>query len=410
MEVQTPLLEETLPGSLYLATPYKNPFGSLLALYVVVKSPQSGILLKLPGEVVANTTTGQLTSVFDDLPQLPFSYFRLHFREGQRSPLATPPLCGTYTTTAALTPWANPERVLHDTATFQVSSGVGGAPCPAGGVPPFSPGFTAGTLNNEAGSYSPLGLRITRKDGEQEITGFSTLMPPGLTGNLTGVPFCSEAQIAAAEAQSGAQAESAPACPAASQIGHSLVGVGVGSVLAYNPGRLYLAGPYQGAPFSVVDVTAAKVGPFDLGTVVVRLPLQIDPKTAQVSIPQGAADQIPHIIDGIVVHIREIQVQVDRPGFMRNPTSCEPLGLTATVYGSGRNFTSAADDQPSTTSSRFQAADCASLAFKPKFTAYTKANHTRKNGAYLHVTSNRAKGRPTSKKCMWSYPRRCHRC
>ena len=385
VEVETPLLEQTLKGELFLATPYANPSGSLLGLYVVIKNPETGILLKLVGEVVPNETTGQLVSVFDNLPQLPFSHFRLHFREGQRSPLVTPPACGTYTTQAELTPWATPGDVLHDAATFQVTSGVGGGACPSGGVPPFKPGLIAGTLNNSAGSYSPLDLRITRNDGEQEITGFSSSLPAGVTANLSGVPFCGEAEIAHARGATGAQEEVAPSCPLASQIGHTLVGVGVGSVLAYTPGRLYMAGPFEGAPFSVVAITSAKVGPFDLGTVVVHLPLQINPVTAAVSIPAGAADQIPHIIKGIVVHVRDIRVYVDRPDFMLNPTNCSPLTFGASVIGSGANFVSSADDVASSVDGPFQAANCANLQFKPSFKASTSGRTSRKAGASLTV-------------------------
>lgn len=389
VEVETPLLEQVLKGSLYLATPYQNPFGSLLGLYVVIKNPETGVLLKLPGKVTPNETTGQLVSEFDNLPQLPFSHFRLHFREGQRSPLATPDACGTYTTTADLMPYANPSQVLHDTASFQIESGIAGGPCPTGGVPPFKPGLIAGTLNNQADAYTTTYVEITRNDSEQEITGFSTLLPPGVTGNLTGVPFCSQADIAAAIARStkqggGAEEEANPSCPVASEIGHTQVGVGVGTVLAYNPGKLYLAGPYEGAPFSVVSITAAKVGPFDLGTVIVHLPLDIDPLTAQVSIPQGAADQIPHIVKGIVVHVRDIRVYVDRPDFTLNPTNCEPLSLSATVYGAGANPASPANI-PSTTTDRFQAANCANLAFKPTFTASTSSTVSKTNGTSLHV-------------------------
>ncbi len=385
VEVETPLLEQTLKGSLFLATPYQNPFGSLLSLYVVVKNPETGVLLKLPGKVVPNLITGQLVSEFDNLPELPFSHFRLTFRQGQRSPLVTPSACGTYTTQAELTPWANPENVLHDTSTFQVTTGIGGGPCPAGGVPGFKPNLIAGTLNNDAGSYSPLDIRITRNDGEQEITGLSTQLPPGLTANLTGVPFCSEADIALAKTKSGAQEEGEPSCPVASQIGRTLVGVGVGSVLAYTPGKLYMAGPYEGAPFSVVAITSAKVGPFDLGTVIVHLPLQLDPNTAVVSIPAGAADQIPHIVKGIVVHVRDIRVYVDRSDFTKNPTNCSPLSFGAGVIGSGQNFVSPSDDVTAGLNDPFQVANCANLSFKPGFQVTTSGKTSKANGASLAV-------------------------
>jgi hypothetical protein len=390
VEVETPLLEgKLLHGQVFIATPYQNPFGSLVALYMVIKEPSLGIVLKVPGRVDLDPQTGRLTTTFGEapyeVPQFPFSHVRFHFRDGARAPLVTPPACGQYTTNIVLTSWANPDSPFTATPTFTIDHGLNGGPCPSGGLAPFQPGLIAGTVNNSAGGFSPMSVRITRNDGEQEITGFSTQLPPGLTANLTDVPFCSQAQIAAAETRSGAQEQSEPSCPAASQIGHTLVGVGVGSVLAYTPGKLYMAGPFEGAPFSVVAITSAKVGPFDLGTVTVHLPLQIDPVTARVSIPAGAADQIPHIVKGIVVHVRGIRVYVDRQGFTLNPTNCEPLSLSATVYGAGQDTGSPADDVPSTATGRFQAADCANLAFKPSFKVSTSGKTSRNNGASLSV-------------------------
>jgi hypothetical protein len=385
VEVNSPLLEQTLRGSVFIARQKENPFHSLLALYVVVKDPETGVLIKIAGHLEPNLSTGQLVSVFDDLPQLPFSHFRLSFRQGQRSPLITPPVCGTYTTQATLYPWSAPETPVHEGATFHVTSGVAGSPCPAGGVPPFQPRVRAGTLNNSAGAYSPFDIDIARSDSEQEITGFSSLLPSGLTANLTGVPFCSESDIALARTKTGAQEETEPSCPAASQIGHTLVGVGVASVLAYTPGKLYMAGPYEGSPFSIVAITSAKVGPFDLGTVVVHLPLQIDPTTATVSVAAGGSDQIPHIIDGIIVHVRDIRVYVDRPNFTLNPTNCKPLSFSATVIGSGQNFANPADDVPVTVNNPFEAANCANLAFKPSFKVSTSGKTSRTSGASLTV-------------------------
>ena len=381
---RTPLLEEPAEGSLYLAEPYKNKFGSLLAIYMVLRARERGVLIKQVGHVVPDPVTGQLVTTFENLPPLPYSGFSLHFREGARAPLATPTTCGEYRTVAQLTPFSSTSPVQRS-ASFQIEHGVDGGPCPAGGAPPFAPGLNAGTANNAAGAYSPLDLQITRKDGEQEITGFTTQLPEGLTANLNGVPFCSEAQIALARSKSGVAEEAEPSCPAGSQIGHSQVGVGVGTTLAYAPGKLYLGGPFEGAPFSIVSISAAKVGPFDLGTVVVHLPLQVDPITARVSIPQGAADQIPHIIDGIIVHVRDIQIYVDRQNFTSNPTSCERKTFAATVYGSGQNFASPSDDVPAAVGSPFQAADCASLAFKPAFSATTSGKVSKADGTSLNV-------------------------
>ncbi len=381
---KTPLIEEPVEGSLYLAEPYKNKFGSLLAIYMILRAPERGVLIKQAGHVVPNPVTGQLVTTFENLPPLPYSTFHLHFREGARAPLATPPTCGQFKTVTDLTPFSSSTPVERD-SFFTIEHGEEGGACPSGGTPPFNPGLVAGTANNAAGAYSPLNLQITRKDGEQEVTGFTTQLPEGLTANLNGIPFCSEAQIALARSKSGTAEEAEPSCPAGSEIGHSQVGVGVGTVLAYAPGKLYFGGPFEGAPFSIVSISAAKVGPFDLGTVVVHLPLQVDPITAKVSIPQGPSDQIPHIIKGIIVHVRDIKIYVDRPNFTSNPTSCEHKTFAATVYGSGQNFSSPSDDVPAAAGSPFQAADCASLAFKPQFSATTSGKVSKADGTSLNV-------------------------
>ena len=383
----SPLIEEPIEGAIYLASPYQNPFKSLVAGYLVARARDRGVLVKQAGEIELDPSTGQITGTFDGLPPLPYSSFEVKFREGTRAPLVNPPTCGTYQTQVTLTPFSveNDTEATRRTSNVQVDSGLGGGACPSGGMPPFAPSLVTGTLNNAAGHYSPLYVRIERKDGEQEITGFSTQLPPGLSGNLSGIPFCGDAAIQRAREQTGAEAQSNPACPAGSLIGHTIAEAGVGPVLAQTPGNLYLSGPFDGAPFSVVSVTAAKVGPFDLGTVAVHLPLNIDPITAQVSIPSGPADQIPHIIDGVVIHLRAIRVYVDRQSFTLNPTSCPVKSITDVVNGAGQNVASPADDTTAANSSRFQAADCASLAFKPAFKVSTSGKTSRANGASLHV-------------------------
>jgi hypothetical protein len=384
VEVETPLLEEPLEGALFIAKPYANPFNSLLALYFVIKDPAKGIVIKQPAEVVPDPQTGRLVTIVENIPQLPFSHFTLHFREGSRSPLVTPPGCGTYDATAELTPWSGGAPVTT-TSGFQIISGIGGGPCPAGGVPPFTPEATTGTLNNNAGNYSSLDLRISRKDGEQELTRFSTTLPPGLTGNLSGIPFCPDSSIEVSRHKTGVQEQVEPSCPAASEIGHTLVGAGVGGVLAWAPGKIYLAGPYNGSPLSVVSITSAKVGPFDLGTVVIRFGLHIDPSTAQVSIDSAGSDPIPHIIDGIVVNVREIHAYIDRSKFILNPTSCNPMSVQNAVTGAGANLTSPTDDITVALNSPFQAADCANLSFKPGFQVTTSGKTSKANGASLAV-------------------------
>lgn len=384
----SPLIEEPIEGAIYLAAPYDNPFKTLLAGYLVARARDRGVIVKQAGRIELNPSTGQITASFEGLPPLPYSSFEVRFREGTRAPLVNPPVCGSYESEVSLTPFSveSDAEAATRTSGFQVNSGIDDGPCPPAGVPPFAPSLTAGTINNAAGHYSPLYLRIERKDGEQEITGFGTQLPPGLTGNLSGILFCTEADVRRAREQSGAEAEASPVCPAASEIGHTIAEAGVGSVLAQTPGRLYLGGPFEGAPFSVVSVTSAKVGPFDLGTVVVHLPLAIDPVTAQVSIPSDAQEQIPHIIDGVVIHLRTIRIYIDREHFTINPTSCAPMTLAARVIGSGANFASAADDVPASSGDRFQAANCANLAFKPSFRVSTSAKATRKDGASLSVS------------------------
>jgi hypothetical protein len=357
-------------GSLFLATPYENPFGSLIALYVVLRNPTLGIVVKQPLRVRTDPVTGQLTTTAEAMPQLPFSDFQLHFREGARSPLASPPSCGSYEAKALLYPSTGSAPVSVASA-FPIVSGPESKACPTAGLPPFRPGLIAGTLNNAAGHFSPFNLRISRTDSEQEITHFSIKLPPGIAAKLATVPYCSEAQIARARSRSqarggGALEQRNPSCPAQSLIGRTLAGFGVGSAQAYAPGKLYLAGPYRGSSLSMVSITAAQIGPFDLGTVVVREALQIDPETAEVFIDSTGSDPIPHIIDGIPVHLRDLRAYVDRPGFVLNPTSCRRTSTASTLLGSGLDFGSAADDRPVTVSTPFQAADCAALGFKPE--------------------------------------------
>jgi hypothetical protein len=375
VEVETPLLEEPVNGSLFVAKPYENRFGSLLALYMVIRNKNVGVVVRQALKIELDPVTGRITSVADDLPQLPFSHFRLRFREGARSPLATPPGCGTYNATAVLTPWSGGAPVTSNSA-FQIVSGPAGAPC-SSAIRPFRPTLVAGTLNNSAGRYSPFNLRLTRSDGEQEITRVSIKLPPGVIGKLAGIPYCPEGAIAAAKLQSGAAELRSPSCPLASEVGRSLAGSGVGPSLAYAPGKLYLAGPYNGSALSLASVTAAKVGPFDLGTVVVRFALRVDPETAEVFIDSASSDPFPRIIDGVPVHLRDVRAYADRPQFVLNPTSCKPTETAGTVFGSGLDLASAAAGLLAGVSSPFQAADCASLGFKPRLALSLKGGTKR---------------------------------
>ncbi len=386
--VHTPLLQEPAEGSLYLAAPYENQFGTLAALYMVARAPERGVFVKQAGRIDLNPATGQIVTTFENLPPLPFSTFQLHFREGARAPLATPQACGSYTTTAKLTPFSSNEAIERF-ASFQIEGGPSGGPCPSGGLPPFRPGLIAGSINNAAGHFSPFNVRLFRSDQEQEFTRFSIKLPPGITAKLAGTPYCPESGIALAESRTGvhgAQEElSSPSCPAASEVGRSLAGAGVGQALAYAPGKIYLAGPYHGSNLSIVAITAAKVGPFDLGNVVIRYALKIDPETAEVFIDATGSDPIPHIIRGVAVHARDIRAYVDRAGFTLNPTDCTRTSTASTLLGSGLDFSSEADDRPVTVSTPYQAADCAALPFKPKLSLKLKGGTRR--GAYPALTA-----------------------
>ena len=375
-------MEETLKGSLYLAKPYANPEHTLIALYMAIASARYGVIFKVPLKVEPDPRTGQLITTAEGLPQWPFSHFRLHFREGARSPLVTPPSCGTHTVQAMLYPSSGGAPV-ESTSSFEIIAGPNGAPCPSGGQP-FNPGFEAGSINNAAGRYSPFDMRLTRQDGDQDLTRFSAELPPGMIGRLAGTAQCPAAAIAQARSRSGqnggAEEQADPSCPADSQIGRVIAGAGVGQVLTYVPGSLYLAGPYNGAPLSVVAIVPALAGPFDAGTVVTQEALRIDPLSAEVEADGSASDPIPHILKGIPLAVRDVQVYVDKPDFTLNPTSCEPSATLATLWAGGQDVFSAADDAPHSLAARFQAASCASLGFTPKLSLKLRGSKPTRGG------------------------------
>jgi hypothetical protein len=371
--IASPLVEGGLQGSVFLAEPddranslpgAENPFDSLLAIYVVAKAPERGLMVKLAGKLEADPTTGRLTATFDGLPQLPYTDFDIHFRSGQRSPLASPPTCGGYVAPVELTLWADPGATFRDISSFFIDKGIGGEGCPSG-TAPFTPTASGGALNSFAGAYTPFYLHLTRTDEQQEITSYSATLPPGMLANLSGVARCPDAAIEAAKAGSGTRTEDEPPCPAGSLVGHTISGYGVGSALAYAPGRLYLAGPYHGHPLSLVAIDSAKVGPFDLGTIVVRFAFSVNPLTAQLRLDSSGSDPIPHIIDGIPIHLRDVRIYIDRPEFTVNPTDCGPLSYTSTLTGSAAPFTNPTT-ATATITNPFQVSDCSALRFAPK--------------------------------------------
>jgi hypothetical protein len=388
--VQTPLFEdvagrEFFNGAIYLASPRNNPSGNLVAVYLVAKLPSRGVMIRLAGKIDPNPSDGTITATFEGLPELPYTDLEMNFRAGQRAFLISPPSCGEAITRTEMTPWSNETTVPSTPTTSDITSGVEFGPCPVG-TPPFNIEATTGGINSNVNSYTPYYVHLTRHDTDQEITSYSLVLPKGITGKLAGVPYCPEADIEAARANTGVGEETHPSCPAASQVGRTVTGYGVGPALTYASGRIYLAGPYHGAPLSLVTVNSATVGPFDLGTIVIRSAFQVDPHTAQLRIDSSASDPIPHIIDGIPLHLREIRIYVDRPNFTHNPSSCEPSQLESTLTGSGATFESKADDSSVTISRHFQLLNCSTLGFKPKLGIRLRGNFHRGGYPQLRAT------------------------
>jgi hypothetical protein len=381
VELKTPLLEGTLGGNIYLATQESNPFHSLIALYLVVESPRDGILLKLPGEVRADPVTGQLTATFDNNPQLPFEDLTLKFRGGgARATLATPEICGVYKTTGSLTPWSEPQSgppAQIDEPGFAISGNCSSSAA----ARPFAPSFEAGTTGTGAGAYSPLVVKVNRNDGEQELTSLDFTLPKGLIGKLAGIPYCSDAAISSAESKTGKAEQANPSCPAASRLGSVDTSAGFGSEPFHVGGHIYLAGPYKGAPVSSVVITPALAGPFDLGNVVVRAPLYIDHETAALT---AKSDPIPTILRGIPLKLRSVTINVDRPGFILNPTNCTPMTASASIGGG-----SGATASPT---NRFQVGDCEKLKFAPKLALSLKGGTTRNGHPALTAILNQPAG------------------
>jgi hypothetical protein len=398
LKVHTPIFDEQfegdlLTGGVYLAKPddpatatpgQENPFDSLIAIYILAKSPARGTMVKLAGELTPNPSDGTLTAHFDHLPQLPYTELEVAFRSGQRSFLITPPRCGYVPTEIEALPYGSAEA-LDEISYTLIKTGPDGGACPSG-TPPFEPKVVAGAVNSNVNSFTPYFVHISRADTEQEITSYSLTLPKGVTGKLAGVAQCPDAAIEAAKAKRGFEEAAAPSCPADSLIGHTLTGYGVGSALTYTEGRVYLAGPYHGAPLSLVTINPATVGPFDLGTVVIRSAFQVDPHSAQLRLDSRASDPIPHILDGVVLHLREIRIYVDRPQFTHNPSSCEPSTLESQITGSGVAFDNPADDSLSSPSSFFQLLNCRVLGFQPRLGVRLRGGTHRRAYPQLRVT------------------------
>jgi hypothetical protein len=370
VRIKTPLLSHELEGSLYLGTPApggeggKNPFGSLLALYLVAEDPVSGVLVKLAGEGHVDESTLRISTTFRNTPQVPFEDLKINLFGGPRASVSTPPSCGDYATDAAFTPWSGTPtvNVLGPPEEFQITAGVGGSGCPSG--VPFNPGFSAYSTNPTAGAFTGFQLELSRPDSDQALSGLAMHLPAGIAAMLSSVTLCSEAQAASS------------ACPPDSQVGHATAIAGLGSEpYVQEGGRVFITGPYGGAPFGLEIVTPAKAGPFDLGYVTVRSKLLIDPNTAAVTI---VSDPLPTQLKGIPLQLKRVLVSVDRPNFQFNPTNCAPMSINATIQG--------AQGASAAVSSPFQVGNCAALAFAPKLTASAAGNASKANGTTFAVT------------------------
>jgi hypothetical protein len=377
--IDTPVLSDQLQGSIYLARQHENPFDSLLALYIAVKGP--GFYLKVPGKAELDPDTGRLTTVFDDTPQLPYSKLQVQLKDGPRAALSTPRECGTYTIRTEFRSWAQPDVPVVSDSMFKVEQG-----CGAGSR--FDPGFDAGTTDLTAGGSASFMLQVTRQDGEQNLAAIDVTLPEGLLAKLAGVQVCGDAAAATGD------------CPTASQVGRVTVGAGSGPNPIYvpeagkAPTAAYLAGPYKGAPYSIVVKVPAQAGPFDLGTVAVRSGIYVDPVTTRASVK---SDALPQILQGIPIAYRDVRVEVDRPGFIQNPTGCDLRKVESTIHGSG--------GATATPAAGFKATDCDSLGFKPKLALKFTGDTNRSAHPALRATLTMPKGGANIGKAVVTLPK-----
>jgi hypothetical protein len=369
LELETPLIPGKLYGEVFLAAQNENPFHSTFATYIVVDDPATGVVLKLAGELKANPATGQLTAVFDETPQLPFSALKVHFFGGPRAELATPPGCGTYTTSSELSPWSIEAGELPATPFDNYTIDENCATV-------FNPGFTGGSTNLQAGSYTTFQASFERQDNDQELAGATINLPPGMLADVPSVTECGEAELKAEEADAPTGG-----CPTSSQVGTVEAGAGPGPNPLFVPGKVFWTGPYNGGPFGLAVVVSANPGPFHFGNVVVRQSIRVNPLTAAVTDvsapfptfldPRGPNGQVT----GIPIKLRRVDVEINRPRFTFNSTSCGKFQV-------GGQITST-QGQSKALATPFQVTNCATLKFAPKFAVSTTAKNSKANGTSL---------------------------
>jgi len=376
VEVDSPPLAELLTGDVYVGEQKSSDpeSGDLFRVLIEAKNTNEGIVARLVGRVKANKTTGNLTAeIYDDLngqftdqpaglPQVPFEEIRLHLGAG-KDILTSPPVCSA-SATSQFEPWARPGELKSTSSTVTVSNDPTGGACPKTMVErKFTPLYKAKVDSSKGGAYSPFHVNLLRRDGEQEMKVVDVTLPKGLTGKLAGVPYCSEEAITVATGASGKAEMASPSCSSASLLGKVTTKSGSGVNPLQLSGNAYLAGPYKGAALSMVTITPAVAGPFDLGTVVVRVALNVNPETAQI---HAVSDVIPDVFGGVKLDIRTIDLDIDRSQFMLNPTSCAPQATTGAISGGGADPANPAAFSSYPVNDPFQATECNKLAFKPK--------------------------------------------
>jgi hypothetical protein len=374
VEVQTPLLEERVSeGSVYVAQPLCGGAGQpacseqaaeeggVFGIYLEVSSRERGIHIKLKGKVEVGgngsysrehgLAAGQIRTSFLETPQFPISELKFNFNGGPRAPLANPQSCGTFTTDASLEPWSAPQSgpAATENPSFDISANCAGG---------FAPSFESDMLNPQAGAFSAFTTTFGRADGEQDLSGVEVTPPEGLVGRIAGITPCAEA-----EANAGT-------CPGSSRVGTATAAAGSGPDPFYQSGPVYLTGPYEGAPFGLSVAIPAVAGPYNLGTIVTRARILIDPHTSQVTV---VSNPLPQMVDGVPLRLQKVNVTVgEDDDFTLNPTSCEEKHVAGTVTSTSGT--------PAAVSTRFQAGNCASLAFSPSVTVTTTGHASKADG------------------------------
>jgi hypothetical protein len=388
--IDSPALPAPISGGIYIGDPQP---GNRYRIFLTASGFATHV--KLAGTIRPDPQTGQVVTSFTDLPQAPLTKFNMHFFGAERGLLATPTQCGTYAVHSTFTPWDEVLASQSSTQFFVLDSGPEGRPCPPA-TRPFNPSFSAASAGNTAGAHSPFTLDLARDDGDQYLSGLIVSTPPGFSATLAGIPYCSDGALAAAAGPgyTGVMQQISPSCPAASQIGTAVAGAGSGSRPLYLDGKVYLAGPYKGAPLSIAVITPAVSGPFDLGNVVVRVAVNVDPTDAQVT---AVSDPIPQIIEGIPTRVRHIRINLDRNGFTLNPTNCDRFQVSASILGD--------QGTASRQASHYQVANCANMPFAPDFSLRLSGGVRRRGHPAIHAELTSRPGEANLSKISVALPK-----